>query len=64
MRIAPCLPNELPELTVQRMFRGAEYTIHVRQTGMKSMTVDGKAVEGGIVPLSPAGSRVQVEITL
>ena len=64
LRIVPCLPDELKELTVRRQFRGAEYCVHIRQTGVRSMAVNGQAVEGDMVPLFPAGSSVQVEITL
>ena len=64
LRIVPCLPDELKELTVRRQFRGAAYVIHIRQTGTRSAVVNGQAVEGAIVPLFPDGSRVQVEMTL
>ena len=64
LRIVPCLPDSLKELTVRRQFRGAEYSIHIRQTGVRSMTVNDRAADGDMVPLFPAGSRVQVEITL
>lgn len=64
LKIVPCLPDELKELTVRRQFRGAVYGICIRQTGARSVTVNGQTVEGSTVPLFPAGSRVQVEITL
>lgn len=64
LRVDPCLPDELKELTVRRSFRGAEYTIHIRQTGSRSITADGKAAETGMIPLALAGSRVRVEVTL
>lgn len=64
LRIVPCLPDELQDLTVHRQFRGSEYHIHIRQTGMRSMAANGQTMEGDRVPLFPAGSRVQVEITL
>ena len=64
LRVVPCLPDSLKELTVRRQFRGAEYSIHIRQTGVRSMTVSDRAADGDMVPLFPAGSRVQVEITL
>lgn len=64
LRIVPCLSEELPEYTVRRRFRGAEYVIHVRRTGAWSMTVDGLAVEGNLVPAAPAGARVSVEVTV
>ena len=46
-----------------RRFRGTEYRIHVRRTGEKTMTVDGAAVCGNIIPLSE-NSSVCVEVTV
>lgn len=45
-------------------YQDAEYDIHIRQTGTRSMAVNGQAVESDRFPLFPAGSRVQVEVTL
>lgn len=64
LRVAPCIPDELNEYTVRRRFRGTEYVIHVRQTGERSMTADGTALDGTLVPLYPGRARVQVEVTL
>ena len=33
-----------------RKFRGAVYRISVRQTGSYSLTVDGTAMEGKVIP--------------
>lgn len=65
--IDPCLPDTLKEYTVWRRFRGAEYHITVRnpegrQTGVKSMTVDGKTVTGHVIP--PTVGRHEVEIIM
>lgn len=49
LRIDPCLPDELPECTVRRTFRGAKYTIHIRRTGERSLTVNGQAAPGDIM---------------
>ena len=57
------MPDELEEYTVLRRFRGTEYTIHVKRTGEKSLTADGKPVSGSIVPLS-GKDAVQVEVTV
>ena len=61
--VAPCIPDDWKEFTVTRKFRGTEYVIRVKHTGEKTMTVDGKPVEGRVVPLSNA-SACQVELTL
>ena len=54
----------MKELTVRRVFRGAEYDIHIRQTGVRSVTINGAPGEGDILPLFPAGSRVCVHVTV
>lgn len=64
LRVCPCLPDELSEYTVRRVFREAEYNIHVRRTGKRSMTVNGQAVQGDTVPVFPCGSQVSVELTI
>jgi len=63
LRIRPCIPDELSEYTVTRRFRGAEYRIHVKRTGEKSMTVDGAAAAGDLVPLTDR-AVCHVEVTL
>ncbi len=64
LRVSPCVPKALDDFTVTRLFRGAEYTIHVKRTGSRSMAVDGKPVEGDTLPLLPSGSHARVEVTL
>jgi len=64
LRVNPCLPDELKKLTVRRTFRGAEYIIHIRQTGRRSMMVNSIPMEGNIIPLFPAGNKVDVEVSL
>ncbi len=64
LRLNPCLPDELPECTVRRTFRGAEYTIHIRRTGERSLTVNGQAASGDIIPVFPSGDQVSVELTI
>ena len=63
LRIRPCIPSELGAYTVTRRFRGAEYRIHVRRTGEKTMTVDGVQVAGEIVPLTDK-DQCHVEVTV
>lgn len=66
LRVVPCLPGELPEYTVRRRFRGAEYRIHVRKTGTAGMTVDGKPADGTLIPYraEDCGKTVAVEVTV
>ena len=64
LRLCPCIPDELPEYTVRRKFRGTEYVVHVRRTGERSLVVDGCAMEGDVVPLFSGKASVQVEMTI
>lgn len=64
LKIEPCIPACLKEYTVTRRFRGAEYRIHVMQTDIRSMKVNGKEISSTIVPIHDKGSSVLVEVTL
>ena len=63
--IDPCVPQTAKEYTVKRKFRGAEYIITVKnpdgvQKGIKSITFDGKAIEGNVVPATEGKHTVEV----
>lgn len=64
LRIVPCLPASLSDLTVTRLFRGTRYVIHIRRTGTPSLTADGVALAGNAVPLYPGRDQVAVEVTV
>ena len=62
--VKPCIGKEVPEFTITRKCRGATYRIHVKSlggTGQVKLTVDGKAIEGHLVPYAPPGSTVHIE---
>lgn len=68
LRIDPCIPNEWKEYTITRQFRGASYIIQISNPkginkGVKSMEVDGKIIDGNIIPLFNTGTH-QVKIIL
>ena len=63
LRVRPCVPESWQEYTVFRKFRGCRYTIHVRRTGVRSLSVDGKALSGDLVPISTK-NECAVEVTL
>ena len=63
LKVAPCFPDDWSGYTVIRRFRGTEYTVHVKRTGVRSMTVDGVAVEGNVAPLTDK-TAVTVEVTV
>jgi cellobiose phosphorylase len=56
--------GEVAKFTVTRRCRGAEYRIHVKNSGKGSapkLTVDGKPIAGDLVPYAPAGATVVVD---
>ena len=68
LRIDPSIPAAWDGFTATRKFRGATYNITVKNPdhvckGVKSMTVDGQAVDGNIIPVSESGVH-EVEIVL
>lgn len=63
--IAPCLPSTLKEFEVKRKFRGAEYTIKVKnpdgkERGVKSITMNGKPIEDNLIPAIDGKHEVEV----
>ena len=68
LRIAPVIPKRWPGFTVSRTFRGVTYEIVVKRAGpgnTVSLTVDGKAIAGNLVPPPKAGTKtVTVEAVI
>jgi cellobiose phosphorylase len=69
LEVDPCIPKAWPGFTATRRFRGVEYRISVKNPagvckGVKSLVVDGKKVEGQVVPFEAGKKVVQVEVTL
>ncbi len=69
LMIDPCIPTDWDCYRVQRRFRGATYDIHVRNPrhvsrGVTSLALNGNPVEGNHLPVCPAGTVNQVEVTL
>jgi cellobiose phosphorylase len=66
LRVAPCLPSAWDGFSASRRFRGADYNIVVSRGKVPSaeMTVDGRPVEGDVVPAAPAGATVRVHVVL
>jgi cellobiose phosphorylase len=66
LRVDPVLPGEWSGFTATRRFRGAVYEIVVRKDvgvsgRVRRLVVDGKPVEGTLVPVVAAGTTVRVE---
>ncbi len=69
LRVEPCLPSHWDGFQATRRFRGAIYSIVVRSTTEVTqkrieVVVDGRQIDGTVVPLAPAGTSVRVEVTL
>jgi cellobiose phosphorylase len=67
LRVAPTMPSSWSGFTVRRMFRGAWYEIVVERAGpgnSVALVVDGKPIEGDVVPLAVAGDVVPVRATV
>jgi cellobiose phosphorylase len=66
LEIAPVMPNAWSGFTAQRHFRGTRYHIEVERVGSGNrvqLQTDGRAVEGTVLPIPPAGtSDVQVAV--
>ena len=69
LQINPCIPKDWNELSVTRVFRGATYHISIKNPygvhqGVKSLRVDGKQIEGNIIPLIHDHQIHRVEVIL
>jgi cellobiose phosphorylase len=68
LMVAPVVPAAWGGFSVCREFRGVRYDIAVKRKGEGNsvrLTVDGRAVEGSVLPLPPPGiDHVAVEATL
>src|SRR6187431_81896 len=62
--VQPCMTRDVAEYSIVRRARGATYNIKVTNSGSAApakLTVNGKAIEGNLVPYAKAGETVQVE---
>jgi cellobiose phosphorylase len=69
LRIDPRLPSEWPQATVSRTYRGAVYNITIKNPdkvagGKPVVTLDGKPIEGNLLPVFPAGTTHTVEVVM
>ncbi|MBN1412105.1 MAG: glycosyl transferase [Spirochaetales bacterium] len=65
LRIDPCIPAAWDGYTVNRLYRGCRYSIQVKNPdhvcrGVKQITVDGKTVNGAVLPLFEDGKEHEV----
>jgi cellobiose phosphorylase len=69
LKIDPSIPAEWDGLSATRQFRGATYDIKVSNPshvnkGIKSVTVDGNAIEGNVLPVFGDGKTHAVEVIM
>jgi cellobiose phosphorylase len=63
LRVQPCIDKEIASFVIHRRCRGAEYEIRVHnkaQGGPARLTVNGKPIDGQVVPYAKAGEKVTV----
>ena len=65
LMIDPCIPADVKGFTVTRKFRGAVYDITVEnpdgvQKGIRKVIVDGRRIEGNVLPVLESGSCTKV----
>ena len=67
LRVAPVIPAGWQGFEAARIFRGVRYEISVKREGpgnAVALTVNGKSIDGQVVPLAKPGETVKVECTL
>ena len=69
LSVDPCIPKGFGDFSITRKFREGIYHIQVKnpqnvEKGVVSMTVDGKAVDGHIIPYEKGKEEYNVVITM
>jgi cellobiose phosphorylase len=69
LSINPCIPTAWTGFKVTRKYRGKTYIIDVKNPkskskGIKSFTVDGKVIEGNVIPFELGAETVNVNVEL
>lgn len=64
LKVAPCLPQELDNVTIRRKFRGAVYNIHIQRGENARIACDGVELSSNIVPIFEKGTTHEVEVYL
>ena len=69
LRVDPCIPAQLRSYTVDRKYRGCAYRIRVDNSvgvekGILRIEVDGRAIEGNVLPVFPAGESHDVTVIM
>ena len=69
LRIAPCIPRSWPGFTLRRRFRGMNLRIEVKNlsgvcSGVKTLTVNGRTIDGNLIPLDRLKDGAKIVATL
>ncbi|MDD7739982.1 MAG: glycosyl transferase, partial [Fusicatenibacter sp.] len=69
LNVDPCIPSDLKEFSITRIFRGAVYHIHVTnpngvEKGISSITVNGTPVTGTCLKPQEGVTQYQVEAVM
>ncbi len=69
LRIDPCIPSEWTSFKVVRKYRGAIYEIRInnvsrKMKGIKQIKINGKPIEGNLIPLMPKGKVYTVDVDM
>ena len=67
--VDPCIPSFMDGFTAKRDFRGTTYLIEVEnpdhvEKGVVSVTVDGNAIEGNLIPVDAGKKEVHVKVVM
>ncbi|MGB8316562.1 MAG: glycosyl transferase, partial [Ignavibacteriaceae bacterium] len=69
LKVEPCIPKEWDGFEISRKFRGANYIIKISNPdhiskGIKKLVVNGKEIEGNVIPLFDAGTKNEVQAVM
>ena len=66
LRVEPCLPPDWKECGIAKKFRGVTYDIHYHAcgNGHGRILVNGKEIDGNILPIAEQGETVSVDVYL
>jgi len=67
--VDPCIPSKWEKFSVERTFRGSRYNITVENPnhvckGVKSVSVDGKNIDGQVIPVFADGGKHEVKVVM
>lgn len=69
LQVNPCIPAEFGDFTITRKYRNTTYTIRITnpekvEKGVKEMLVNGKTVNGNIIPYDETQTEAHVQVIM